>query len=500
MSVAAPAMPGGVRPLARVRARAAAVPRGFWACFVIAFVNACVWAVVTPSFQVPDEVPHIGYVQYLAETGRVPRPMDTQAGHFDPSQEELAAMAGVPFSYQGTPSWDPQNDRGVQKALSGKLDRKHEAAAGAAANYPPLYYALEAIPYRVFEGGSFFDRLLAMRIFSALFAGFTAGFCFLFARELFPGSRWAALAGGLAVAFQPLMSFVSGGVNPEALLYAASAALFFAVARTLRRGLTMRRALGIGAALAVALLAKGTAFGFVPGVILALALMIWCERKQSLRPLLKPAIAAVALGVVPFLAWLVFGKIFFDRPAGTATAGLSATTASGGGINAQLSYVWQLYLPRLPFMHDLIAFNVPRIIWFDGFVGRLGYSSYAFPQWVNNLALWIAGGLVALAGVAIVRFRAAVRARWMEVLVYFTMCAGVMGAVGLAIYRLSSFGAPVAQARYLLPLIPVYAALIALASRAGGRRFGPAIAAAIVVTMSAHGFAAVMLSIHQYYT
>jgi ABC-type maltose transport system permease subunit len=151
-------------------------------------------------------------------------------------------------------------------------------------------------------------------------------------------------------------------------------------------------------------------------------------------------------------------------------------------------------------MHDLLSFDVPRIIWFDGFVGRLGYSSYDFPQWVNNLALWIAGGLVVLAGVTVVRLRAAVRARWMEVLVYVTMVAGVMGAVGLAIYRLSSFGQPVAQARYLLPLLPVYAAIIALASRAGGRRFGPAIAAAIVVTMSAHGFAAVMLSLHQYYT
>ena len=38
-------------------------------------------------------------------------------------------------------------------------------------NYPPLYYALEAIPYRAGYGLDFLDRLFLMRLLSALLAG-----------------------------------------------------------------------------------------------------------------------------------------------------------------------------------------------------------------------------------------------------------------------------------------------------------------------------------------
>jgi 4-amino-4-deoxy-L-arabinose transferase-like glycosyltransferase len=487
--------PAGGRAVAALRA----VPRGFWACFVVATLNACIWAVVTPSFQVPDEIPHAAYVQYLAETGDVPRPFNTQAGNLDPSEEERVAMEYVPFSYQGTPNWDRQADRDAQEALSQDLDREHEPAAGAAAPYPPLYYALEAIPYKLASGGSFYDRLLAMRLFSALFAGLTAGFCFLFARELVPGSPWAWIAAGTAVALQPLASFVSGGVNPEALLYAASAALFYAVARAFRRGLTVRTGAAIGAALAVALLSKGTALGFLPAIALVLALLVWRAPASARRTALKGAAAAVAAGAGPYLLWLVVSAVVYDRSGSTATAGL-ANAAPGTGLKMQLSYVWQVYLPRLPFMDDQFPFNVPKVIWFDGFVGRLGYSSYEFPGWYNGIALAVAAALSVLAAIALFVRRGAVLRRWPEALSYVAMAGAIMFVVGFAGYRLAAGGGPVLQARYLLPLLALYAGLIALAARAPGRRFGPAVAVLIVVTLAAHNLAALMLSLHQYYT
>jgi hypothetical protein len=59
--------------------------------------------------------------------------------------------------------------------------------------------------------------------------------------------------------------------------------------------------------------------------------------------------------------------------------------------------------------------------------------------------------------------------------------------------------APITQSRYLLPLLPLYAGLIALAARAPGRRFGPALAALIVVAAAAHNFAAIILTLQRYY-
>jgi 4-amino-4-deoxy-L-arabinose transferase-like glycosyltransferase len=478
------------------------VPRGFWACFVIGVVNACVWAVITPTFQVPDEVVHVGYAQYLAESGKVPRPMDTRPGAFYVSQEENVALVGVPFSYQGVPSWSPAHDRAVRRTLDGKLDREHEPAAGAAANYPPLYYALEAVPYKLASGGSFFDRLLAMRLFSALFAGLTAGFCFLFVRELLPGTPWAWLAAGVAVAFQPLTAFVSGGVNPEALLYASSAALFYLLARALRRGLTPKLGAAIGAAIAVALFSKGTALAFLPPVALALGLLVRRTPRPGRRRALIATALAVVVAAVPFGGWLVASSVVYDRPGGTVGGGIAAAPEDNS-LNEQVSYAWQLYLPRLPFMDERFRFFPPRTIWFDGFIGRLGYAQYAFPQWFNDVALVVAFVLLALAAVALFRRRDAIRGRWTEAVVYSAMIASTMAVVGIAVFRLTpreAEGVPVAQARYLLPLLAIYAAGLALAAKAPGRRFGPAVAAVIVVLAAGHNLAAILLSLERYYT
>lgn len=478
------------------------VPRGFWACFVLGTVNACVWAVLTPSFQVPDEVVHAGYAQYLAESGKVPRPFDTRAGAFDVSEEEAAAVNGVPFSYQTVPTWSERTDRDVQRTLDRRLDREHEPAAGAAANYPPLYFALEAIPYHVASGGSFFDRLLAMRLFSALFAGLAAGFCFLFARELLPGAPWAWTVAGAAVAFQPLLAFVSGGVNPEAMLYAAGAALFYTVARAFRRGLTPGTGAAIGAALGVALLAKGSALGFVPAVALALLLIVWRSRPPERRRALKGAALAVAIAGIPFTAWLAASAAVYDRPGASATAGI-AVPAADDTLSEEIAYVWQLYLPPLPFMDDRFDFAAPRVIWFDGFIGRFGYNQYSFPGWFNDVALVVALGLAALALAALFRRRDALRRRWPEALTYVAMTAALVLVVGVAVFRLTpsyAQGVPVGQARYLLPLVAIYAAGLALAARAPGRRFGPAVGAAIVVLAAGHNLAAILLSLERYYT
>ena len=48
--------------------------RAAWLCALVAFLNASAWAVWTPPLQAPDEPAHVYYVQYLAETGKVPRP------------------------------------------------------------------------------------------------------------------------------------------------------------------------------------------------------------------------------------------------------------------------------------------------------------------------------------------------------------------------------------------------------------------------------------------
>ena len=76
-----------------------------------------------------------------------------------------------------------------------------------------------------------------MRLVSALLAALTTLFTFMFLREVLK-EPWTWTVGVLAVAFQPLFGFISGGVRPVALLWTACAGLLFGLARAFAEGLT----------------------------------------------------------------------------------------------------------------------------------------------------------------------------------------------------------------------------------------------------------------------
>ena len=157
-------------------------------------------------------------------------------------------------------------------------------SAQSSSNNPPLYYALQGIPYGAGRmlGLSFLDRLALMRLLSVLLFAVTALAAFLFVRELVPGTPWAWTLGGLAVALQALAGFISSGVQADALLYCASALLLLALARAFRRGLGVGTGAAIGAAVAVGMLGKLTFAGLVPGA--ALGVLCSCAGPAATAP------------------------------------------------------------------------------------------------------------------------------------------------------------------------------------------------------------------------
>jgi hypothetical protein len=244
------------------------VPAAAWACAAVACLNAVAWSFITPPFQVTDEPSHFAYVEQLANSGSLP---SSSGEDFSPD-EELALhdlrWASVKRKPENHTIASPAEQRALEAGLASPAGRSRRTtgAAGVAASQPPLYYALETIPYELGSGGGVLVQLQLMRLLSALMAGVTALFCFLFLREALPARRWAWSAGGLSVALAPLLASSSGGVNPDALLFAASAASFFCLARGFRRGLTPGLALATGASVAVGLLTKLTFVGLVPGI------------------------------------------------------------------------------------------------------------------------------------------------------------------------------------------------------------------------------------------
>lgn len=473
-----------------------------WACAVLAVVNAALWAVVTPPLYVIDEPAHFGYVQYLVEAKRppppTPEPLPPYAG------EQKALLDGVPVSLEGRPSWSAAEEARLRRQLERGQFRVDEAAARGAATYSPLYYTYEAIPAWLGSSLPALDRLYLMRLFSAVLAGVTVGATFLFLRELFPVTPWAWTVGALVVGFQPVFGFMSGAVNNDGMLYAAGAVLLFLLARSFRLGLTPRRGVAIGAAAVAGVLTKTTMVGLLPGAALGLALLWWRAAGAPRRTAGRGALAAGAVFGVATATWFAADVLVFGRPLAAATGGMaSGSVGEATSLRGQLSYLWQFFLPRLPFMPDAFPTYPDYPVWdvyIQGFIGRFGSFQYGFPMWANLVGLGVLTVVGGLAGVELARSREALRRRWPELCTYVAMLVGTLVLVGVTGYRFrAAEGLNFEQPRYLFALLPLYGAVVALAARGVGRRWGHTTGVMLVVVAAWHSLFSLLLSINRYY-
>jgi Predicted membrane protein (DUF2142) len=487
---------------ARLPALVRRLPTAAWVCALIACLNGIGWSILTPVFQAPDEQDHVTYVQQLAETGTLPKP--TGGVYYSP--EMIAALIDLRTNAIGRhPTVGTISTATEQQQLEADLaadpGRTGSGGAGVATAEPPLYYALQVIPYELGSGGTLLERVALMRLLSALLGGVTALFAFLFVREALPRERWAWTVGGLAIALAPLLGFMSGVVQPDVLIYAVSSAIFLCLARAFRRGLTARLALAIGALVAAGFLSKFNFLGLLPGVLLGLLVITARARRSSDRDALRALALAIAIALTPLVLELLLGLLGGHSRASPLASAINTNSATTGSLLDKLEYVWQLYLPRLPgTRNDFPGIFPARAIWFNGFVGLYGFIDTVFPPWVNRLALIPAVLITILLIRALVIDRAALRRRLPELVSYLAIVLGVLAVVGGASYtffiaRQGSYTEP----RYLMPLVVLLGAALALAARGAGRRWGPAAGTLIVVLFLAHDIFSQLLVAGRYY-
>ncbi len=478
------------------------VPLAALVCALVACLNTIGWSFTTPPFQVTDEPAHFAYVEQLASGGRLP----SSAGEAFSPDEQVALGALRTEQIRRQPEnrtiATPGEQRTLERALASTTgsSRRATGAAGVAASQPPLYYALETIPYELGSPGGVLVQLQLMRLLSALMAGATALFTFLFLREALPSVPWAWTIGGLSVALAPLLASASGGVNPDALLFALSAAVLYCLARAFRRGLTPSLAAACGGATAAGLLTKLTFLGLLPGILLAVTVLAAREAQASPR---RGAICLI--GALATLAGPLCLYVLVNLSSGRSALGLAsvavASAAHASSTGGELGYVWQLYLPPLPGMQrDFADITPARELWFNGLVGQYGWADTFFPGWVYDLALAPAALLALLCLRELVRRRAALRRRVVELAIYAVIPLGLLIVIGVSSY--SSFPAQAAgfaEPRYVLPLLPLMAGAVALAARGAGRAAGPTVGALIVSMFVAYDLVSQLQVVARYY-
>jgi 4-amino-4-deoxy-L-arabinose transferase-like glycosyltransferase len=218
------------------------------AAIVVAYIAIGVlYAVFTPTWQVPDEPAHYNYVRALAEGRGLPV---LEPGDYDQDYLELLKSQHFPS----------------ELSIDSIEYEDHQ---------PPLYYLLAAPVYRLFGGA-----VLPLRLLSVLIGAGALAVAFGAVRAIFPTRPGLALATAAFIAFIPQHVAMCAGVNNDALAeLVVGGTLWALVVYVGKKG---GRPWPVGLLLAAGLLTKTTAYGVV-GVAVAAVVLRWRLERRAWR-------------------------------------------------------------------------------------------------------------------------------------------------------------------------------------------------------------------------
>ena len=159
--------------------------------------------------------------------------------------------------------------------------------------------------------------------------------------------------------------------------------------------------------------------------------------------------------------------------------GRPAAPESHVSLLSHFGYVWQVLLPRLPFMAPTTLTHPGYEQLFRSFVGVFGWMVVWLPASVYRVVSVVLVLTVLLAVRALRAEPRELRWRARELLGYATMAGALLLLIGLSA-DLRRDILHIAQGRYLLPLLPLFGLLLALGARGAGERWGRAVGVAIV--------------------
>jgi 4-amino-4-deoxy-L-arabinose transferase-like glycosyltransferase len=444
---------------------------------VVAALMSLAWDISLPAFQGPDEDAQFAYLQYLAETGRPP---SGTTGTGSASTEESDALGWLNLeSLRGVlgarPAWSSADLAAwhrIERSMPNG-SRANGSGPNAAAGYPPLYFALMAIPYHLFIWLPLFKRLFVLRLFSALFRLGTIALTWLLAGEVFGRVRWKQTLAAGAVALEPQLAFMSAAISADNLLAMLGTAFLLSAVRLVKRGPTMSRVLATSALAAASTVTQGR--GLVTLPVLAFALLVaFVRHPNRARDVIKRvgvAVAAVAAAPLAYLLYLAaaHGGSFYGSAIGTVNSGRFS-------FRQFLSSIYQFYFPPLPGMAPRIgpAYGY-RQVFIETFFGTFGWLEVQFSARVYELLEVLSAlGLVGLYTACVVRWRA-LRESWHVAAVLFAALFTLVLFLHYVSYRslLTNGGTdPVIVGRYLFPIVSLFGLAIAFTVGSLPRRAG----------------------------
>ncbi|GEM_PF-3056633 len=270
---------------------------------IAVFLKQLVLVWIVPPWQVPDEPAHFQYVQTIVEQGVWPI---FTTGWTTYSRELIDSYNVMSKKYHGRVEIF---NRTITYATPANISRRWAAATtphNVAALYGPPYYLYEAIPYLAFAQADIDTRLYAMRAWSSLLFLALVWVAYRIGRLVRSGAGFAAVL-AILIGFQPMVSYISVGINNDTLVYLLGGLLFGALV-AVKPPATPRTAVFLGLLAGLATLTKQSGWIF----IVAVGIVLWRlarHQGQTLSQRLRLPLLATMIGGAVGTLWSVMNYL-----------------------------------------------------------------------------------------------------------------------------------------------------------------------------------------------
>lgn len=259
---------------------------------------------LVPIWHTPDEQAHFAQVAYFSEFSKMPFGKDDLNREISESEYLLGTKRDQSGNNKFT--FHPEYRIEYTSSYTGKYENyinnvpvgfRREFTGQEAANYPPLYYWISSLAYKLFYTHGLIDRVFAVRFVSTLLSLLTVLISLYIGKLLFGR---LILAYGLAamVAFHPMFSLVSAGVNSDNLFNLFFTLMTYVCLLMIKRGLS-KKGLFLSIIISYGMyLTKPQFILALPIFYVAILLSILINFKSSMR--LKVVAKLMALPVLLF--------------------------------------------------------------------------------------------------------------------------------------------------------------------------------------------------------
>lgn len=248
---------------------------------VIMLLKGVIWSLALPLWQGPDEEDHYNVIQFIGELGRLPDAADTFLVDEVALSRQLADVGRLPYAPEQRQVF---SDTAVGPNEAAFAELPHELRAsfdlgmvGKLNKATPLWYALAALPYRLFDGDLLW-RAQVQRLFSLLASSGIVVVAYLTAALLFPTRPAMRLTVPILVAFHPMITQITAVVSVDGFYFLCYSILIYLSVRVLRDGFDWRYGTAVGLVFAAGVLTKPTLNGYAP-LIALLVFIDWLRGK-----------------------------------------------------------------------------------------------------------------------------------------------------------------------------------------------------------------------------